>query len=499
MLAGLIVVPTAVYFLEFTEIGAKVHRRLQRMTGQTQAQVAPGAVTPTPLGTASDSPRVIEKIVEVPVDRIVEKVVEVPMFRPIPDRFVAPKEIDTAQLYGGLMVKTEIAAEQGDTATLERQNDAAYQVEMTLKIRVPKAHADLASLSVLNAKLPEILPDLELLLRSAKVSGLYHELYRLKQEEVQRSLTRLNKVPSRHNFFDCETVLELRHPATQSIALMMQGEMDVVADGSDGDRWPQLDDYITMSDHYQPFTSYGWKKTTSTPNPLLAQWQADLKKYQAEYALPGLSSERNRVLRDRIAVLPLQIADMKARSFLIAEADPFIVVPLSFLGRKDAAPFAPNIGDYAVVIYENGVYPAIVGDAGPSYKMGEASLRVAKQLNEKATVYNRPVSDLKVTYLVFPDSAEKEKQAPDLVKWRARCDELLGGLGGLGAGYELHQWEDLIAKRLADEKAAEEKAAAPPAAVPTAAPAATPAATPAADPPEPSAQPDPPAQTRPAL
>ncbi len=492
LLVGLILVPAAVYFLEFTEIGAKVHRRLQRMTGQTQVQVALGAVTPTPLGTAPASPPVIEKIVEVPVDRIVEKIVEVPMFRPIPDRFVAPKEIDTAQLYGGLMVKTEIAAEQGDTATLERGNDGAYQIEMTLKIRVPKPHADLASLSVLNAKLPAILPDLELLLRSAKISGLYHELYRLKQEEVQRSLTRLNKVPSRHNFFDCETVLELRHPTTQAIALMMQGEMDVVADGSDGDRWPKLDDYITMSDHYQPFTSYGWKKATSTPNPLLAQWQADLKKYEAEYALPGLSGERNRFLRDRIAVLPLQIADMKARSFLIAEADPFIVVPLSFLGRKDAAPFVPNIGDYAVVIYEDSVYPAIVGDAGPSYKMGEASLRVAKQLNEKATVYNRPVSDLKVTYLVFPDSAEKDKQAPDLVKWRARCDELLGGLGGLGAGYELHRWEDLIAKRKANEKTAGEKTVAPPTAPPTLDPPSS--ASPASD----STATVPPAQVRPA-
>ena len=223
--------------------------------------------------------------------------------------------------------------------------------------------------------------------------------------------------------------------------------MDVVSDGSDGDRWPQLDDYISMSDHYQPFTSYGWPKTSSTPNPLLKRWQDRLAKYEKEFAIKGLSAERNRFLRSQISVLKPGVEDLKRRSFLIAEADPFIVVPLSFLNRKDAEPFVPSIGDYAVVIYEDSVYPAIVGDAGPTYKTGEASLRIARQLNDKASPYSRPVSDLKVTYLVFPDSAEPKRSAPDLVKWRSRCDELLGGLGGLGEGYSLHVWEDLIAKR----------------------------------------------------
>lgn len=440
ILIGLIGIPAAVYFLEFTELGTKVNRRLHHLLGKTEEK-APAQL----------APQVIEKIVEVPVEKIViqtvEKIVEVPVHRPLPDRFVAPKEIDTAQLYGGLQTETRIAAVEGETATEERENPAAYQIEMTLKMRIPKPNTSLEALAALNPKLPAILPDLERMLSTAEVSGYYHELYRLKQERVQRYLTRFDRVPSRHNFFDCETVLELSHPEVGGRALMMQGEMDVVADGSDGDRWPQLDEYISMSDHYQPFTSYGWSKKTATPNPLLGKWQADLKKYQAEYAIKGLSAERNRFLRDKIAMLKPGIADMKSRSFLIAEADPFIVVPLSFLGRKDAAPFLPGIGDYAVVIYEDGIYPAIVGDAGPAYKMGEASLRIAQQLNEKSTVYSRPVSALKVTYLIFPDSAEKSRSAPDLVKWHARCDELIGGLGGLGEGYALHQWEDLIAKR----------------------------------------------------
>lgn len=451
ILLGLIGVPGCVYFLEFTELGQKVNRRLHRMVGSTELD-SPGV-----------RPQVIEKIVEVPVEKIVEvpveKIVEVPVHRPLPDRFVAPKEIDTAQLYGGLHTQTTIAAVEGATATEERENPQAYQIAMTLNIRVPKPNTSIESLSALNPKLPEILPDLERMLTTAEVSGFYHELYRLKQERVQRYLTRFDKVPSRHNFFDCESVLELTHPEAGGRALLMQGEMDVVADGSDGDRWPQLDEYISMSDHYQPFTSYGWPKTSATPNPLLEKWQADLKKYEAEYAIVGLPVERNRFLESKIATLKPGIADMKSRSFLIAEADPFIVVPLSFLGRKDAAPFVPSIGDYAVVIYEDGVYPAIIGDAGPAYKMGEASLRIARQLNDRAGVYNRPVSDLKVTYLVFPDSAEEKKQAPDLKKWRVRCDELLGGLGGLGEGYRLHEWEDLIAKRKLEKEAAAKAAA----------------------------------------
>ena len=451
ILLGLIGVPGCVYFLEFTELGQKVNRRLHRMVGSTELD-SPGV-----------KPQVIEKIVEVPVEKIVEvpveKIVEVPVHRPLPDRFVAPKEIDTAQLYGGLHTQTTIAAVEGATATEERENPQAYQIAMTLNIRVPKPNTSIESLSALNPKLPEILPDLERMLTTAEVSGFYHELYRLKQERVQRYLTRFDKVPSRHNFFDCESVLELTHPEAGGRALLMQGEMDVVADGSDGDRWPQLDEYISMSDHYQPFTSYGWPKTSATPNPLLEKWQADLKKYEAEYAIVGLPVERNRFLESKIATLKPGIADMKSRSFLIAEADPFIVVPLSFLGRKDAAPFVPSIGDYAVVIYEDGVYPAIIGDAGPAYKMGEASLRIARQLNDRAGVYNRPVSDLKVTYLVFPDSAEEKKQAPDLKKWRVRCDELLGGLGGLGEGYRLHEWEDLIAKRKLEKEAAAKAAA----------------------------------------
>ena len=98
-----------------------------------------------------------------------------------------------------------------------------------------------------------------------------------------------------------------------------------------------------------------------------------------------------------------------------------------------------------MVVHGGKVYPSIVGDGGPTFKVGEASLRMAREINSKASPYSRPVSDLKVSYLVFPGSREPEKGPPDYVKWRERCEELLDGIGGLGEGYALHEWEDLLA------------------------------------------------------
>ena len=88
--------------------------------------------------------------------------------------------------------------------------------------------------------------------------------------------------------------------------------------------------------------------------------------------------------------------------------------------------------------------PAVVGDYGPSIKVGEASLRIARQIDPSASPYKRPVSDLKVTYLIFPDSADAERKAPDYAVWSARCTELISRIGGLGEGVSLHQWEDRL-------------------------------------------------------
>jgi len=94
------------------------------------------------------------------------------------------------------------------------------------------------------------------------------------------------------------------------------------------------------------------------------------------------------------------------------------------------------------VIFGDAIYPAIVGDVGPNDKVGEASLRIAKELNALATAYNRPVSDLKVSYIIFQGTAEKPFGPPDLDKIQSRCETLVKEIGG--ASVPLHHWENII-------------------------------------------------------
>lgn len=436
---ALLAVAALLAVIDWTDSGEAVRRRLATWIYPPAAAAAKAAPSQSPQTVE----RVVEKIVEVP------KIVEVEKKEPLPSRHVPRKAIDTVELWNGLSVTSAIQTSEGAHATAERASEASFQLQLAMNLSIPKANQSLEELSRLNPDLPKILPSLGRMLETAKVSPFYHALYEAKAKRLQQTLTRLDRILSRHNFYDCETVLELTHPETGQRALLIQSEMDVVSDGSDGDRWPELDDYISMSDNYRYSTSYAWPKTSSTPNPLLAPREAELKAKQERFAVPGLSIEENRELRARIDQLTIEVNEMKARSFLIAEADPFVVIPLSMLGRRDETPFGPQIGDYAVVIYGGKVFPAIAGDAGPTFQAGEASLRLAKALNDKAGVYNRPVSDLEVTYLVFPGSAEAERSAPDLEKWRLACERLINGLGGLGEGYALHQWEDLIAKKRA--------------------------------------------------
>jgi hypothetical protein len=227
--------------------------------------------------------------------------------------------------------------------------------------------------------------------------------------------------------------------------------MDVVSDGSDGDRLPKMTKSILESRYYQPSTSYWWPKQGKTPNPLLAVWEKRLKNATTEYAIKGLSATRNRQLRWQIAEAKARITELKTKSFLVAEYDPFIVLPVFVLTDRSASPYAPRAGDYAVVLHEGKIYPAIVGDAGPNFKVGEASLRIGKQLNKACTPYRRPVSDLKVTYLVFPGTAEKKRVPPNYLLWRTRCNTFLKQIGGMGAGYSLYVWDDIL-KRQAEER-----------------------------------------------
>ena len=440
--------------LVFLLIGVKVSGK-GPVLRRTLIAMLGGSASAIPAPATKTEALVVEKVVEIPVEKVVEKIVEkiVEVKPPMPSGYVSWKKVDVAKLWSDIPVKTEVETVQGETAVKERERGESYQLEMKLKLTVPKPNQSAAELTAINSHLPAMLKDFDTLVGAGEVSPFYHYLYELKTTRIQQNITRIDEILSRHNLYDLETALQIKHPGTGRKLLFVQGDMDVVSDGSDGDRWPELNDYISMSQFYQPFTSYGWGKKTAVPNPLLSRWEAKLKEYEAEFAKPGLTSERNRFLRENIDTYKLQVSDLRSRSYLIAEADPFIVIPLSFLGRRGENEFGPAIGDYAVVVYGDKLFPAIAGDAGPSWKFGEASLRIARQLNEKASPYNRPVSDLTVTYLIFPGTADETKAPPDLAKWHQKCSTLLEEIGGIGAGYTLHQWEDLIAKKRTIETA----------------------------------------------
>ena len=435
----LLVIIATLLVLPFTPFAGKIKTALKEIVAAAQKE---RVIT-----------REVERRIEVPrevVKEVVKEIVrevEVPAPpAPLPENFIPRKDVDVSSFYNGITIKTNLITEQGTYASLERKDPEAYKAEFQLSIRVPKASQTIPELSRINPKLPELLPGLSSMLPTAKVSGFYHKLYENKTNGIQRDITRLNRILDRHNFFDCETILELTHPQTSRKALLVQSEMDVVADGSDGDRMPTLDEYIFMSDFYQPFTSYAWAKKTTTPNPLLARWEERLKKAKDQFNVKGLSADRNRELKASITQLGLEVAEMKARSSLIAEKDPFIVISLLFRPYATTNKHTPSIGDYAVVIHEGKMYPAICGDYGPSHKMGEASLRMAKTVNPSATPYRRPESDLKVTYLIFPGTAEKPNSPPNLGHWHQKCASYLQELGSPDAAQTLHQWEDLFKK-----------------------------------------------------
>ena len=405
-------------------------------------------------------------------EKIVERRVEVPVMVPPPalpsGPSLSPRGGDLTTLFSGIGLKTTLIPSQGDTATEERASSEAYSIEMTLKVRIPKPATTMDQIRRLNPNLGNLLPELESLIGQGKVSGFYHYLYDLKEKAILTNLKRLDKLPTRHNFYDLDTLLELEHQTSKQKVLLMQADMDVVSDGSDGDRMPSFDDYILKSTHFQPSTSYGWPKLTTKQNPVIPKLEDELQEAREKLKSPKLTREEKAALSARIEEIPRITGDLKKRSYLIGQEDPFIVIPSSLRSYKGRNAWTPGIGDYAVVIYGDQLLPAVVGDYGPTVKVGEASLRIGRQLNPQSNPYLRPVSDLKVTYLIFPDSADATRQAPDYAAWRARCRELLGKIGGLGAGYSIFEWEDRLKPKSALPASPPPESATSPAAAPPA-------------------------------
>jgi hypothetical protein len=373
-------------------------------------------------------------------------------------------KIDTGKIFNGVTLHSHLETPPGADASTERNDPDSYALDLKLQARLPAPNKSIEELAKVNPRLPELLPGLAAMIAPEAVSPLYVDLYNNKVRILRENLAHLEQLLSRHNFYDCQTVLQLQHAQSHRKSLLVQADMDVDADGSDSDRMPAQSGAPT---NFKPFTSYKWNKKTPAPNPYLPATEDRLKHAEDELNARSTTAERKKDLRNAIVALRDQVAMLKKFSFLIGATDPYIVVPGVFARVKDG----PKVGDYAVVIFGDGIYPALVGDIGPNDKVGEASLRIAKEVNTQATAYNRPVSDLKVTYLIFPGSADSPWGPPDYDKMQARCQKLIDEIGG--ASVPLHHWENII----------------PPPPTPTPTPSPSPTATPSATSTSPSASP----------
>ncbi|MGJ8655588.1 MAG: glycoside hydrolase family 75 protein [Akkermansiaceae bacterium] len=355
-------------------------------------------------------------------------------------------DADVRKTLKGFGLKYQANFPKGEQASKERVRDDSYVASFSLDVKMPTPATTAKQLAEINPHLIKMLPGLGDLTEKAKVSPFYTKLYNNKAERLKREVLNLGKVLTSHNFYDCETMLEMAHPVSGRKVFLFQADMDVVTDGSDGDRLEVMPDAVVNSTYYQPFTSYSWDKVTKKKNPMVKGWEQRMKNAKAELGRAGTTPERKAWLRSRMKMLQVGIDDMRIHSFLIAEHDPFIVISVDKIKAARSQKDVPGVGDYVAVIYKDKIYPAIVGDGGPTFKAGESSLRLAKEINPIATSYHRPVSTLGVTYVVFPGTAVKPRSAPDYDLWYEQCSKLLGEIGGLGEGYTLHRWEDTFPK-----------------------------------------------------
>lgn len=397
----------------------------------------PEAPTQEVPATPSPTPRVVVVTTPTPVPTTPEpKPTPVPEPTPPPPPYVPAKRLEVGKIFNGMQFRVTLETERGRTATIEREDPASYVAELVVKVKIPKPHRSLEDLAKLNPGLGVMMPSLPAMLEKANVSPSFEDLYRRKTAQLQSSLNRLDVVLSRHNFFDCETMLELQHPETKRRALLIQADMDTDTDGSDPDRVPEVD---PGSATFQPTTSYSWPRKGTAVNAFIPPLEAKIKEWEQEIAQSATTAARKSLLRSEREDARAKIATLKSRSFLVAKLDPFIVLPTPMVTRTGS--FAPAIGDLCVVIYGDTAYPAIVGDAGPTTKMGEASLRICQQIEPKASGAQRAENDLKVTYVVFPGTRERPFQAPNIEAWNTKCAELLQELGGFTG--KVHRWEDL--------------------------------------------------------
>ena len=344
---------------------------------------------------------------------------------PTPVPVLPRKNYDLAKLYTGLRLRSVVECTPGnDTATATFADTNAYAVDVTLRVRWPSPATNVAQMTEATPGITQAIPNLTGLLDGAHPSRDYTTLLANKERSLRSHLSSLQKLPYRDSLFDCQTILDLRNPSTGRKALLVLAIMNVNTDGSDGDRNLGID---RLSATFQPQTSYRWPKTGTHPNPCLGEVVTHRDQIDTALGSDTLTADSRNSLREEREHESATIEELKHWDFLVGTADPFIVLPSFMLGKR---PGQPVIGDFAVVLAGGKAYPAVVGDMGPNHKIGEASLRICKEINADAGADRRPVSTPGVVYLVFPGTAMKPFASPDYTQWSARCRELWREFGG---------------------------------------------------------------------
>ena len=350
---------------------------------------------------------------------------------------------DLVKMANGALVEAQVESNTStNCALIIAATPEDYALQLTLHVVIPKPATTLTELAAATPELPQALPNLEEMIPSSaegkKIAlPFFVTLFEKKIKSLQHHLSRLEQLFPRESLYDCQTILPLTNKKNGARAILVQAIMNVNADGSDGDRNIPLE---KLSSCYQPQTNYRWPKATGHANLNVHEIEEQLTQAKLSMTNTALTLDQKSKLQEQVSNKEQMLTELQRWSFLIGSADPFIVLPKFMLDPKNAE--SATIGDYAVVLYQNTLYPAIIGDIGPSFKIGEASLRLCRAIDPRSGADRRPVSSPQVSYLIFPKSADASMSAPNYTHWSDRCHQLWNDLGG-SQTMTWHEWSNL--------------------------------------------------------
>ncbi len=235
-----------------------------------------------------------------------------------------------------------------ETSTAAEMRAAGQGFVSSVTMRRPLPTRTLPQFLAINPSLSTVWPGLGTLLETAKVSDFYADLSRRKLAYLKDG----NSL-SDHNYLDCATVLLLQHPVSQRHGIRLQADMDVVTDGSDPDRAPNLSDYDSArtSDWFLPQTAYTWAGPPRTPNPFLEYYPAAVARLDSYRSLfqKEAETDKGRIWRLLIAAVDAQKARLKTAGLsgetiralknsrsLLGTEDPFVVLPLNWVSGSSS-------------------------------------------------------------------------------------------------------------------------------------------------------------------